>query len=249
MAALHEGPHHVRVVSELRQIDGVPVDIIAASPDDAPAHGAMVVIPDIMGLRPLFHDLVRRLATHGLSVCAFEPFARIPAAERERLADPPSRMPRVRDLRDDDILDWASAAADHAELDAPRGATSVIGFCMGGYFCFKVAASGRFANAVPFYGMIRTPEGWRGEHLHEPLATIDATCPTLAILGEKDPYTPPEDIEALRAAWKDKPGHVIAVYPGCEHGFVHVPERDSHRPDEAADAWRRALEFCGVTKA
>src|SRR4051794_16837080 len=146
MAALIEGPHHVRVVEEMLEIDGQPVDVIAAAPDDGPARGAMIVIPDIMGLRPLFHDLVRRLATHRLSVCAFEPFARLSAAERAQLVEPPARMPRVRELRDDDILDWASAAADHAELDAPSGATSVIGFCMGGYFTFKAAASGRFAN-------------------------------------------------------------------------------------------------------
>jgi carboxymethylenebutenolidase len=35
----------------------------------------------------------------------------------------------------------------------------------------------------------------------------------------------------------------VVVYPGAEHGFVHDPERAAHRPDDAADAWRRALAF------
>ena len=245
MAALIEGPHHVRVASEALEIDGTHVDIIAAAPDDAPARGTVVVIPDIMGVRPLFEDLCRRLATHGLSVCAFEPFAHIPDHERAQL-DVQARMSRVCELHDDWILEYASGAADFAELDAQTGTTSVIGFCMGGYFCFKAAASTRFANAVPFYGMVRTPAAWRGEYLSELLDTIADTCPTLAIFGGKDTYTPPEDIAALRDAFRGLPGHEIVVYPEAEHGFVHDPSRPSHRADDAADAWHRTLAFCGV---
>jgi dienelactone hydrolase len=33
------------------------------------------------------------------------------------------------------------------------------------------------------------------------------------------------------------------VYPEADHGFVHAPERPSHRPDDARDAWKRALAF------
>ncbi len=243
MGVLQQGRRQVRrTVREQVEIDGVDVDVFSAVPDEA-VRGAIVVIPDIMGLRPLFEDLCRRLATHGFAVCAIEPFARIPAAERA-LLDVAARMTRVPMLRDDDILDWASAAADRAEADAPRGPASVIGFCMGGYFTFKAAASGRFANAVPFYGMIRTPEQWRGEHLAEPLATIRDTCPTLAIFGAKDPWTPAADVAALRAAWAGLSGHEIVVYPDAEHGFVHDPDRPAHRAVDAADAWRRAIAFC-----
>ena len=54
---------------------------------------------------------------------------------------------------------------------------------------------------------------------------------------------PPADIEALRAAWADRPDCEIVVYPDADHGFVHDPERPAHRADDAADAWRRALAF------
>ena len=30
---------------------------------------------------------------------------------------------------------------------------------------------------------------------------------------------------------------------GAEHGFIHAPERPTHRADDAADAWRRVLAF------
>ena len=61
----------------------------------------------------------------------------------------------------------------------------------------------------------------------------------LAVLGGKDPYTPPDDIEKLR----DLTNVETALYPEAEHGFAHAPERPSHRADDAADAWSRALNF------
>ena len=97
--------------------------------------------------------------------------------------------------------------------------------------------------AVAFYGMVKVPEMWSGGGIREPLATIEEVCPTLAIFGEVDHFVPLDDVEELRAAWADRPDCEIVVYPGAEHGFVHVPERDAHRADDAADAWARTLEF------
>ena len=74
MAELQTGPHEVDVEHiMLKGPDGTAVDAIHARPDGMPASG-LVVHPDIMGVRPLFDDLCRRLATHGFAVCAPEPF-------------------------------------------------------------------------------------------------------------------------------------------------------------------------------
>ena len=71
MGALSPGPHEAR--SErfvLVAGDGTPVDAIHARPTTQPA-GGLVVHPDILGVRDLFEDLCRRLATHGFAVvCA-----------------------------------------------------------------------------------------------------------------------------------------------------------------------------------
>ena len=68
-------------------------------------------------------------------------------------------------------------------------------------------------------------------------------CPTLAIFGSNDPYTPPEDIAALREAWKDRDDCEIIVIEGAEHGFVHDPDRPIHRADDAAALWPRAIAW------
>jgi carboxymethylenebutenolidase len=62
----------------------------------------------------------------------------------------------------------------------------------------------------------------------------------LAILGGADTFTPPVDIADLEAIG----AHVTTkVYADAEHGFVHDPSRPNHRADDAADAWRRAIDF------
>jgi len=204
--------------------------------------GGIALHPDIMGIRPLFDDLCRRLATNGFAVCCPEPFTRAPDDVRAT-DDPTVRMAYVPQLDDEKQLGDLEAAADYVVVHDDVAQVAVMGFCMGGMYALKAAATERFDRAVVFYGMIRVPDDWRGPALAEPLASAADACPTLAIFGSVDSFTPPEDIEALRAAWAGRSDCEIVVYEGAEHGFIHAPERPTHRSDDAADAWRRVLQF------
>jgi carboxymethylenebutenolidase len=243
MAALREGPIGDVEVSriDLRGTDGETVPAIHARPEGMPRRG-LVLHPDIMGIRPLFEDLCRRLATHGVAVCAPEPFARFDVEG----ADAPARMQRVAEMEDELQVGDLERAADHLVVHDDVSDVAILGFCMGGMYALKAAATGRFDRAVAFYGMIRVPEGWRGEQLAEPLVTASEVCPTLAIFGDADPFTPAADIEALRGTWADRDDCQIVVYASAEHGFVHDPERPAHRAEDAADAWSRVLAFLGL---
>ena len=220
------------------------MEAIVARPDAGAVEAGIVLHPDLLGVRPLFDDLCRRVATHGYSVCCPEPFARAPAAVRDAGTAEP-RLAHLPQFDDDRQVPELEVAADHLGVDD----VSVLGFCMGGMQTLKAAATGRFRAAVPFYGMIRVPEQWRGRWLREPLDTAAEVCPTLGIFGGADPFTPPADIDALRAAWRDRPDCEVVVYPDAEHGFVHAPERPAHRAHDAADAWRRALAFVAAPSA
>jgi carboxymethylenebutenolidase len=243
MAALREGPHDEVTVEriELRGADGDPVPAIHARPDGLPRIG-LVVHPDIFGIRPLFDDLARRLATHGIAVCIPEPFARHTVDGLDLAA----RMELVPGLVDEQQIGDLERAADYLIVHDDVAEISVLGFCMGGMYALKAAAGDRFERAVSFYGMIRVPESWRSPTLAEPLATAADDCPTLAIFGDADPFTPADDIEALRVAWGGRADCEIVVYADGQHGFVHDPERDTHRADDATDAWARVLAFLGV---
>jgi carboxymethylenebutenolidase len=241
MAALKEGPiYDVTVESQVLVVAGNDLPIVHARPDGMPRAG-LVLHPDIMGLRPLFEDMARRLATHGLAVAAVEPYAHV---EEEHRADVERRMAAARLLDDDVQFADLEAAADFLVIEDDVAGVSVLGFCMGGYYTLKAAASGRFESAVSFYGMLRAPEGWRGAgHRADPIDLASDMGPTLAIFGSNDPYTPLADIDALRDAWKDRDDCEIIVVEGAEHGFVHDPDRPAHRPDDAARLWNRALEW------
>lgn len=242
MAALAEGPSPATTRAFSLAVDGVEVDALHARPDDGVALGGVVLIPDIGGLRPLFEDLCRRIATHGLAVCAVEPFARIPKAEREAMSIE-DRLGRVKDLYDDVLLRDVAEAADHlAAVDGIR-TPAVMGFCIGGYYTFKAAATGRFEQAISFYGMVQTPENWRGPGHRSPVETLTQVCPTLFVVGTADPWVPPGDLDLLRDLWRDRRDCKVLTYPAADHGFVHDPDRPAHRPDDAADAWRHALAF------
>ena len=242
MAALAEGPDDARVERfGLEARDGTRVDSIHARPVGQPDAG-IVVHPDMMGVRPLFDEQCRRLATHGFAVVCPEPFARFPRAVRES-PDPTMRMAHMKDMDDERQLDDLAQAAEYLAEEDGVERVSIIGFCMGGMYTLKAAATGTFARAVPFYGMIRVPDDWRGPGQRDALDTAARVCPTLAIFGGKDPWTPADDIDALRVAWRDRDDCEIVVYPDADHGFVHAPERPAHRPEDARDAWQRALAF------
>jgi carboxymethylenebutenolidase len=212
---------------------GRPVELARPSDGRSPSRG-LVLLPDIMGLRPLFDDHAARIADEqGWAVAAVEPWSgddeQLPLEER---------LASVARIDDATYLSDLGAAADLLGVE-PVG---VMGFCMGGMYAFKAAGTGRFHRAVAFYGMIRVPDHWRGPSNVEPLNAVTApgACPVLAIIGGQDSFTPEADVADLRAA-----GAEVVVYPEAEHGFAHDASRPTHRADDTADAFGRAMAFLG----
>src|SRR4051794_428965 len=192
--------------------------------------------PDIMGLRPLFESMCARLAAdHNWAICAPEPF---PGREQLTLAE---RQASARTLDDARQVGDLVAAADVLRERAGVSKVAVLGFCIGGMYTFKAAGTGHFDRAVAFYGMISVPDDWKGGGQAEPLEALrrPEACPVLAIVGGRDVFTPPPDVDALDAL----PNVTAIRYPDAEHGFVHDPDRPAHRADDAADAWKRVIEF------
>jgi carboxymethylenebutenolidase len=196
-----------------------------------PPTQGLVLLPDIMDLRPLFDAHSQRLADEqGWAV------ANVEIWHGHQDLDLEARLQSVGLLDDAALLADLAAAADLLEVE-PVGVT---GFCMGGMYALKAAGTGRFHRAVAFYGMFRVPAHWQGPHTIEPLDQLarPEACPAMAIVGGVDPWTPPDDVAAAEAA-----GVEVVRYPEADHGFVHDDARPAHRPEDAADAWSRALAF------
>ena len=93
-------------------------------------------------------------------------------------------------------------------------------------------------------GVARTTERGTPEPLRSrvPLAELSELVLGAFELRDDDAYR-----AALRAAWSGRTDCEVVVVEGAEHGFVHDPERDVHRADDAARAWERALQWVGAT--
>jgi len=211
---------------------GTPAELAVP---ETPRRG-VVLAPDIMGLRPLFDDLCARLAgEHGWAVLAPEPFP-----HHQDVTTVDERMDLVPTLRDEDqVGDLVAGAAElRARTEVER--VAVLGFCMGGMYALKASDSDAFDRAVAFYGMIRVPERFDGPGHTQPIDHVAKAGgkKVLAIVGGRDQFTPTQDIDDLEAT-----GASVARYPEAEHGFVHDASRPTHRADDAADAWRRVVEF------
>jgi len=186
----------------------------------------LVIAPDIFGLRPLFDDMVERLSREWqMSVIAVEPFPGQTLSEE--IAD---RFAAAAHLDDDLHLRDLTEAADY--LGTSR--VGLMGFCIGGMYCFKAGRSSRFDRIASFYGMIHVPEAWAGPGQGDPIEQLRAGHPdrVLALIGTQDPYTPPDHVNELRAI-----GVTVREYPEAVHAFAHDPARPVHRPDDAADAF------------
>lgn len=189
----------------------------------------LVVFPDIFGLRPLFDDLVRQLAQDwGMTTIAVEPFPGHVFG-----TDANERFAQVSSLSDVDKMRDLMEAADATQCPS----VAMIGFCMGGMYCHKAVQTHRFSKIVSFYGMIRLPEAWRSACQSEPLECLVAgdASSVLAIIGDKDTWTPPDDVQALVAS-----GVHVQRYADGEHGFAHDVARPAHRVADAADAFLSA---------
>ncbi len=196
-----------------------------------PGERGLVIVPDVFGLRPLFDSLVERLAADwSCRACAIELY---PGNEDFDLQQ---RFDAASSMADEQILADMTAAADM--VGGSR--VGAIGFCMGGMYALKAVSTRRFDRVVPFYGMIKVPQSWKGPGQCEPLDHLGEgrASSVMAVVGNLDAYTPPDDVTALRSA-----GASVVEYQNAEHGFVHDPDRPAHRVDDAADAWGRAFDW------
>ena len=208
---------------------GTPAEIARPAGGVTPTRG-LVMWPDIRGLRPLFDQHAQRVAdAEGWVVVVPEMW---PGHEYLSV---PERLERAGELRDDDKAADQLVAAELTECET----VGVMGFCMGGMYAMKASSSGRFDAAVSFYGMIRVPDGWRSPHQADAIGSVadPHACPVLALCGTEDPWLPQAELDELAEV------ATVVRYPGADHGFAQDPEGDTHRPDDAADAWKRALAF------
>lgn len=228
----------MRVQSETVSVatPGGPMPAQLTRPDAGGPLPAVIVVQEAFGLNDHIRDVARRIAAEGYVTLAPDLFHRGGPSRTAAYDDLPRALTLMGELTDDGIVEDIAAAVDFlAGQSGVRGdRIGITGFCMGGRVSFLAACAlpGKIAAAVPFYG---------GGIPVDRTASLEA--PVLALFGEDDPFIPLAQVRALEAEAKRLGKAVdVHVYPKAPHGFF-CPDRDSYRPDAAADSWQRLTAF------
>lgn len=206
----------------------------------------VVLLPDVHGVSALYRSLGSRLAEAGFPCLVLDLYRREGAPE---LSDPAEVFAWIAGLPDERVLGDVAAALAYvdAQVTTPPGGTGLLGFCLGGQYSLMAACRQPKPSAcVSFYGMLR----YDRTSANKPTSPLDMTpslgCPLLGLFGEDDALIPSSDVEELRrrlsANGKD---FDCVTYPGAGHAFLNEARPESFRPEAAADAWERAIDFFG----
>jgi carboxymethylenebutenolidase len=232
---------------EIRTPDGT-ADAYFVHPSKG-AHPAVLVWPDIFGLRPAFRQMGKRLAGAGYSVLVVNPFYRRQHAptspEHADFEDPATRTalmdlmgtlsPATTQTDAVAFIQWldSQAAVDRRK---PVGTT---GYCMGGPLTMRTAAAvpDRVGAGGSFHGGGLVTDKPDSPHLLIPKMKAQY----LIAIAESDDKRQPDAKDVLRAAFdKAKLPAEIEVYAGTIHGWCPIDSK-VYNHDQAEKAWGRML--------
>jgi carboxymethylenebutenolidase len=216
---------------------------------------AVLIWTDIAGLRPVFRDMGRRLASQGYVVLVPNPFYRsvkgvvaTPGFDFSKPEDR-ARVMGYRQAMTNDGIDQDSAAyvalLDSLPQTNKRKKVGVQGYCMGGPLSFRTAAAvpSRIGAVGSFHGGGLTTKNPDSPHLLIPKTNASY----LVCVAQNDDKNQPESKDILKAAFAAaKLPATVEVYPAnhgwCVKGSAVYDEASAEKAWAAlSDLYKKAL--------
>ena len=213
------------------------------------AHAAVIVWPDIMGIRTSFRMMGKRLAESGYSALVVNPYYRTTKgaviADGESFSNPEVRerlMPYYRSLSPETCVTDGRALVSFLDrqpsVDTSRK-IGTIGYCMTGSYTLRLAAAmpDRIGAGGSFHGGGLATSDNDSPHLLIP----QTKAGFLIAIAENDDEKEPDAKVVLRQAF-DSAGvdAEIEVYEGTLHGWC-PPDSVVYNEVQAERAWSRLL--------
>lgn len=255
LAALLPAPANAKPLKHrditIKTPDGVAQAYFVAP--DSGRYPAVLVWPDIMGLRPAFRKMAERLAQSGYAVLTVNQFYRsapLPILKEGEAFSQPEVRARLMEWRKlltpDAVMRDASAFAafldKQPEVNTKRG-MGTTGYCMGGPMVMQTAAAlpGRIRAGASFHGGGLATDKPDSPHLLVPRMKASF----LFAVAENDDQRNPNEKELVRKAFADAglPAE-IEVYAGAMHGWC-PPDSPAYNQAQAEKAWGRLLALFG----
>jgi carboxymethylenebutenolidase len=221
-----------------------------------PASGsaaAVLIWPDIFGLRPAFRQMGKRLAESGYSVLVVNPFYRVkkaPTADAGAATPIQQVMPLAKGLSE--TTHMTDAKAFIAWLDkqpsvARNRKVGTQGYCMGGPIAFRTAAAvpDRVGAVASFHGGGLVNDTPNSPHLQ---AAKTKAHFLVAIAANDDARSPNEKNVLKETFGKANLPAEIEVYEGAAHGWC-PPDSGVYNEPQAEKAWSRLLALYGKALA
>ena len=209
---------------------------------------AVIIWPDIFGLRPAFRDMGKRLAESGYAVLVVNPFYR---KQKAPTASKGSQTP-ISELRPlmagfSDVTEMSDAKTFVAWLDTQscvdkKKKIGTQGYCMGGPFAFRTAAaSDRVGAVATFHGGGLVSDQPTSPHLQ----AAKSKAQFLVAIAANDDMRSPKDKDTLKETFAKavRPAE-IEVYEGAAHGWC-PPDSSVYNEPQAEKAWKRLLALYG----
>jgi len=196
---------------------------------------ALIVIHEWWGLNDWVKQQAEKLAGEGYVALAVDLY-RGKVADNADLAHELMRgLPEDRATRD------LRAAYDFlaAQSNVKKNRIGSIGWCMGGGYTLDTAiAEPQLAAAVINYGRLLT----------EPSQLKKINAPILGIFGGQDRGITPDDVKKFQQSMEKLDKRIeVKIYPDAGHAFENPNNKQGYRPEDAADAWQRTVDFLAVT--
>lgn len=216
------------------------------------AHAAVLVWPDIFGLRRAFRQMGKRLAESGYAVLVINPFYRTkkaPTATAGASTPIPEVVPLAQTLNATteatDAKAFIAWLDSRPEVDKSKK-VGTIGYCMGGPMVLRTAATvpDRVGAACTFHGGGLVTKNPDSPHLLIP----QMKAQFLIAIAESDDSREPDAKNVLKAAFAAANLQAeVEVYPAA-HGWC-PPDTLVYDYDQAEKAWGRMLVLFGKALA
>ena len=230
----------------IKTADGV-VDAHFAYPGKG-KHAAVIVWPDIWGLRPAFREMGRKLAGQGYAVLTVNQFYRDVKTPIQMKGDnprSPDNFAMVRgymmNLTPDKVVKDAEAFVAWLDTQKPVSKSrkmGVTGYCMGGPLVVRTAAAvpARVGAGATFHAIPLVTDTPDSPHLLLPKTKAAFHIATAKNDDEQRPDEKAQFVQAMKAAGIKGD---VEVYPAM-HGWV-PPGGPAHDPVQAERAWAKML--------
>ena len=213
---------------------------------------AVLVWPDIFGLRPAFRQMGKRLAETGYSVLVVNPFYRTqkaPTAAKGAATPIPELLPLAKQLSETTHMTDAKAFIawlDQQQSVAKNRKIGTQGYCMGGPMAFRTAAAvpDRVGAVASFHGGGLVTKEPNSPHLQ----ASKTKASLLVAIAANDDMRAPDEKNVLKETFaKSGQSAEVEVYSGA-HGWC-PPDSTVYNQPDAEKAWTRLLALYGKALA